>query len=155
MTASPPIPARFLDDIRAAVGPSGWTTEAAALAPYLAEERGNFRGACAIAVWPASTDEVAAVVRLCAKAKIPVTPQGGNTGLAGGAVPAGGVLLSLKRLKRIRAVDPLDFTLTAEAGCVLADVQRAAADAGALFPLSLAAEGSCTIGGNLSTNAGG
>ena len=154
MTAVP-LSARFLDDIRAAVGPSGWTTDSEALAPYLAEERGNFRGACAIAVWPASTDEVAAVVRLCAKAKVAVTPQGGNTGLAGGAVPAGGVLLSLKKLRRIRAVDPLDFTLTAEAGCVLADVQRAAADAGALFPLSLAAEGSCTIGGNLSTNAGG
>jgi D-lactate dehydrogenase (cytochrome) len=153
MTASPS--ARFLDDIRAAVGPSGWTTDPATLAPFLAEERGNFRGACAIAVWPASTDEVAAVVRLCAKARVPITPQGGNTGLAGGAVPAGGVLLSLKKLKRIRVVDPLNFTMVAEAGCVLADAQRAAEEAGALFPLSLAAEGSCTIGGNLSTNAGG
>ncbi|MSO85827.1 MAG: FAD-binding oxidoreductase [Rhodospirillales bacterium] len=153
MTA--PLSERFLDDIRAAVGPSGWTTDAAALAPYLAEDRGNYRGDCQVAVWPASTEEVAAVVRLCAKARIPVTPQGGNTGLAGGAVPAGGVLLSLKKLKRIRAVDPLDFTMIAEAGCVLADAQRSAAAAGALFPLSLAAEGSCTIGGNLSTNAGG
>ena len=149
------ISARFLDDLKAAVGPSGWATDAAALAPFLAEERGNYRGACAIAVWPASTDEVARVVRLCAEAKIPVTPQGGNTGLAGGAVASGGVLLSLKKMKRIRAVDPLNFTLAAEAGCVLADVQAAAARAGALFPLSLAAEGSCTIGGNLSTNAGG
>jgi D-lactate dehydrogenase (cytochrome) len=153
MTAS--ISARFLDDIRAAVGPSGWTTEAAALAPMLAEERGNFRGTCAIAVWPASTEEVAQVVRLCAKAKVAVTPQGGNTGLAGGAVPAGGVLLSLKKLRRVRAVDPLNFSMVAEAGCVLADAQAAAEDAGALFPLSLAAEGSCTIGGNISTNAGG
>ena len=154
MTALP-LSARFLDDIRAAVGPSGWTTDPAALAPYLAEERGNYQGTCAIAVWPASTDEVAAVVRLCARAKIPVTPQGGNTGLAGGAVPAAGVLLSLKKMKRVRAVDPLDFTMVAEAGCVLADAQRSAAAAGAIFPLSLAAEGSCTIGGNISTNAGG
>ena len=154
MTA-PPLSARFLDDIRAAVGPSGWATDAAALAPFLAEERGSFYGACEVAVWPASTDEVARVVRLCAQAKIPITPQGGNTGLMGGAVPAAGVLLSLKKMKRIRAVDPLNFTLTAEAGCVLADVQRAAAEADVLFPLSLAAEGSCTIGGNISTNAGG
>lgn len=150
-----PLPERFLDSLRAAVGDSGWTTDAATMAPYAVEERGVFRGDCAIVVWPASTEEVSHVVRLCADAKVPVTPQGGNTGLVGGGVPAGGVVLSLKRLKRIRGLDRLNHAITVEAGCVLADVQQAAAEAGALFPLSLAAEGSCTIGGNLATNAGG
>ncbi|MBM3733530.1 MAG: FAD-binding oxidoreductase [Acidimicrobiia bacterium] len=159
MTAPPKLPAklpsRFIDDIKAAVGPHGWATDEATLAPHLGEERGNYRGSCAVLVSPASTDEVARVVRLCAEASVALTPQGGNTGLAGGAVPASGVLLSLKRMKRIRALDALNFTMVAEAGCVLADVQRAADEAGALFPLSLAAEGSCTVGGNISTNAGG
>jgi D-lactate dehydrogenase (cytochrome) len=155
MSAKPKLPPRLLDDLRAAVGAKGWVVDAAALAPYLAEERGNYQGACAIMVAPASTEEVARVVQLCAEANVAITPQGGNTGLAGGAVPAAGVLLSLKRLKRIRAVDARDFSLVAEAGVVLADAQAAAAAAGALFPLSLAAEGSCTIGGNISTNAGG
>ncbi len=153
MTA--PLPDRFLDALRAAVGDSGWTTDPARMAPHTVEERGVFRGDCGIVVWPASTEEVSHVVRLCAEAKVAVTPQGGNTGLVGGGVPAGGVVLSLRRLKRIRAVDALNHTMTVEAGCVLADAQQAAAQAGALFPLSLAAEGSCTIGGNLSTNAGG
>jgi D-lactate dehydrogenase (cytochrome) len=155
MTAPATLPERFLDAVRAAVGPHAWATDEATLAPHLAEERGTYRGACAVLVSPASTDEVARVVRLCADASVAVTPQGGNTGLAGGAVPASGVLLSLKRMRRIRALDALNFTMVAEAGCVLADVQRAADDAGALFPLSLAAEGSCTVGGNISTNAGG
>ncbi len=155
MTAPAPLPERFLDAVRAALGPHAWATDEATLAPHLAEERGSYRGACAILAMPASTDEVARVVKLCADASVAVTPQGGNTGLAGGAVPASGVLLSLKRMKRVRALDALNFTMVAEAGCVLADVQRAADDAGALFPLSLAAEGSCTVGGNISTNAGG
>ena len=150
-----PLSDRFLDALRAAVGDSGWTTDPARMAPHTAEERGVFQGECGIVVWPASTEEVSHVVRLCAESKVSVTPQGGNTGLVGGGVPAGGVVLSLRRLKRIRAVDSLNHTMTAEAGCVLADAQQAAAKAGALFPLSLAAEGSCTIGGNLSTNAGG
>jgi D-lactate dehydrogenase (cytochrome) len=155
MTAPAPLPERFLDAVRAALGPHAWATDEATLAPHLAEERGSYRGACAILAMPASTDEAARVVKLCADASVAVTPQGGNTGLAGGAVPASGVLLSLKRMKRVRALDALNFTMVAEAGCVLADVQRAADDAGALFPLSLAAEGSCTVGGNISTNAGG
>ena len=106
-------------------------------------------------VRPASTEEVAGVVSLCADAGVAVVPQGGNTGLVGGGVPDGGIVLSTERLNRIRAVDPLNRTMTVEAGCILSDLHRAADDAGALFPLSLAAEGSCRIGGNISTNAGG
>jgi FAD/FMN-containing dehydrogenase len=127
-------------------------------APYLIDWRKQWRGAAVCVARPASTAEVAAVVRLCAQQNIAVVPQGGNTGLVGGSVPTGTrpeLVLSLSRMNRIRALDALNNTLTAEAGCVLADIQRAADQAGRLFALSLAAEGSCQIGGNLSTNAGG
>jgi FAD/FMN-containing dehydrogenase len=101
---------------------------------------------------------VAAVVRICAEAKLPIVPQGGNTGLVGGGVPpedGHNIVLALGRMNRIRAIDPVNFTMTVEAGCILADLHQAAAEADRLFPLSLGAEGSCQIGGNLSTNAGG
>ena len=107
---------------------------------------------------PASTEEVAAVVRICAEARLPIVPQGGNTGLVGGGVPpedGHNIVLALGRMNRIRAIDPVNFTMTVEAGCILAHLQQAAAEADRLFPLSLGAEGSCQIGGNLSTNAGG
>ena len=120
--------------------------------------RKRFRGRALAVVRPADTAQVAAVLHACTDHGASVVPQGGNTGLVGGGVPdASGtqVLLSLTRLQRIRAIDPANLTLTAEAGCVLQTVQQAAADAGLMFALSLAAEGSCTIGGNLATNAGG
>ena len=104
---------------------------------------------------PRTEAEVAFVVQQCAEAGVPIVPQGGNTGLVGGGVPFGGVVLSLARLDRIRAVDPVNATMTVEAGCILNNVQEAADAADCLFPLSLAAEGSCRIGGNLATNAGG
>jgi D-lactate dehydrogenase (cytochrome) len=128
------------------------------MAPHLEELRGRYRGAALALVKPASTAEVAEVVGLAAAAKIPVVPQGGNTGLVGGQVPpehGRALLVNLSRMNRIRSLDPVDSTITVEAGCLLASVQAAAAEAGRLFPLSLAAEGSCQIGGNLSTNAGG
>jgi FAD/FMN-containing dehydrogenase len=120
--------------------------------------RRRWHGKALAVVRPADTAEVAAVVRACAVHGAAIVPQGGNTGLVGGGVPDGSgtqVLLSLSRLNRIRAVDPDNLTLTAEAGCVLRAVQTAAAGLGLLFPLSLAAEDSCTIGGNLASNAGG
>ncbi|MCW5633037.1 MAG: FAD-binding oxidoreductase [Rubrivivax sp.] len=129
-----------------------------ALEAYLLDWRRRWRGRALAVVRPGSTAEVAAVVRACAAAGTALVPQGGNTGLVGGGVPdASGtqVLLSLQRLNRVRALDAANLTITAEAGCVLHHVQQAAADAGLLFPLSLAAEGSCTLGGNLATNAGG
>jgi FAD/FMN-containing dehydrogenase len=145
-----------LDRIKAIVGERGWVADAAAREPYLAETRGLFRGETDLVVRPGSTAEVAAVVRACAEAGIAMVPQGGNTGLCGGAVAhAGSVIISLARLNRIRDIDPLTYTMTVEAGCILADLQAAAAQHDRLFPLSLAAEGSCQIGGNLSTNAGG
>ncbi|HUY04569.1 MAG TPA: FAD-binding oxidoreductase [Rhodocyclaceae bacterium] len=144
------------------VGAGQVLTSAADMAPYLTDWRGRYTGTARCVVRPGNTEEVARVVACCAGAGTAVVPQGGNTGLVGGGTPlaaaygAGGqVLVSLTRLSRIRAIDRDNNTITVEAGCVLQEVQRAAFDAGLLFPLSLAAEGSATIGGNLSTNAGG
>lgn len=131
-------------------------TEAAALAPFCTDWRGRYTGRPLCVVLPSTTEAVAAVVSACAAAGVPVVPQGGNTGLCGGATPIGGeVLISLRRLNRIRSVDADNNAITVEAGCTLQAVQDAAASVDRLFPLSLAAEGSATIGGNLSTNAGG
>jgi len=128
------------------------------VAPYLTDWRNRFHGAALAVVRPATTDEVAAVVKACAELRIGIVPQGGNTGMCGGATPdatGSEIVLSLARLNRIRALDAANATVTVEAGVPLAAVHAAAAGAGLLFPLSLASEGSCTIGGNLSTNAGG
>jgi len=140
------------------VGVTHVLTAAADMKPYLTDWRRQYSGPAECVVRPASTVEVSKVVALCAREAIAVVPQGGNTGLVGGSVPTGTrreLVLSLGRMNRIRSLDLLNDTATVEAGCILAAVQAAAADAGRLFPLSLAAEGSCQIGGNLSTNAGG
>lgn len=147
----------LLDTLRAAIGDAHVLT-GGDLAAWELDWRKRYRGRALAVVRPGSTDEVAAVVRACAAHGTALVPQGGNTGLVGASVPdASGtqVLLSTSRLNRVRALDRDNLTLTVEAGCVLQAVQEAAADAGLLFPLSLAAEGSCTIGGNLATNAGG
>ncbi|HEY1433088.1 MAG TPA: FAD-binding oxidoreductase [Stellaceae bacterium] len=147
-----------LGRIKEAVGPRGWIADPAEQEPYLTEARRLWHGATRLVVRPASTEEVAAVVRICAEAKLPIVPQGGNTGLVGGGVPpedGRNIVLALGRMHRIRAIDPVNFTMTVEAGCVLAHLHEAAAAVDRLFPLSLGAEGSCQIGGNLSTNAGG
>ncbi len=128
------------------------------MASYLTDWRRRFTGHARAVLRPASTDEVAALVQLCVQHHVPIVPQGGNTGLVLGSVPdhsGTAVVLSLSRLNRIRAVDPINDTLTAEAGCTLHQVQQAAEAHDRLFPLSLASEGSCSIGGNLATNAGG
>jgi FAD/FMN-containing dehydrogenase len=148
----------LLERLRSVVGEEGLRTQAQDLAPALRDWRGRFTGAARALVLPVDTAQASAVLALCHARRIPVVPQGGNTGLAGGATPDAqgrAIVLSTRRLRRIRAVDPHDDTLTAEAGCLLAEVQQAAREAGRLFPLSLAAEGSCTLGGNLATNAGG
>jgi FAD/FMN-containing dehydrogenase len=126
--------------------------------PYYTDWRRQYSAPAEAVVRPAGTAEVAAVVALCAREQVAIVPQGGNTGLVGGSVPTGArreLVLSLARMNRIRNIDALNDTATVEAGCVLAAIQQAAAAAGRLFALSLAAEGSCQIGGNLSTNAGG
>jgi FAD/FMN-containing dehydrogenase len=155
---SRPIPGRLLDALQTAVGSAGLLTDPADVAPYLVDWRGAHGGAAPAILRPANTAEVAAAMRLCHGERVAVVPQGGNTGLCGGAVPDGSgsqLVLSLGRLRTIRGIDPVDDTITVEAGVVLHDVQEAAAAAGRLFPLSLGSEGNCTVGGNLATNAGG
>jgi FAD/FMN-containing dehydrogenase len=144
--------------LSAIVGESALLTTDQDVEPFVVDWRGVYRGNTAAVVKPANTEQVAAVVKLCADSGTPLVPQGGNTGMCGASVPrpdSHEVVLSLARMNRVLNVDALNNTLTAEAGCVLATIQQAAAEADRLFPLSLGAEGSCQIGGNLSTNAGG
>ncbi|MEO5763761.1 MAG: FAD-binding oxidoreductase [Casimicrobiaceae bacterium] len=150
--------ATLLARLAAVVGASNVLTAPADTEAYLVDWRGRFHGAARAVVRPASVDEVAAVVRICAEAAVGIVPQGGNTGMCGGATPhAQGdeIVLVLSRLNRVRALDAANATVTVEAGVTLRGVQDAAEGAGLYFPLSLGSEGSCTIGGNLSTNAGG
>ena len=150
--------AQLRERIAAVVGDKGLIQGEAALAPFVADQRGRYRGRTPFVVRPADTAEVAAVVRLCAAARVPMVPQGGNTGLVGGSIPfeAGEeVVISLGRMNKVRDLDAANFTITVEAGCILQQVQAAAEAVERLFPLSLGAEGTCQIGGNLSTNAGG
>ncbi|MDR7334409.1 FAD-binding oxidoreductase [Roseateles asaccharophilus] len=147
----------FLGALRERLGEPGLLV-GGDLAAYENDWRKRYVGRALAVARPASTGEVATVMRLCHEHRVAVVPQGGNTGLVGGSTPDDSgrqLVLSLTRMKRIREIDVANASLTAEAGCVLADVQAAAAGAGMLFPLSLAAEGSCTLGGNLATNAGG
>lgn len=153
----PPKPT-VLERLREIVGPEGWVSGENATAPFLVEPRGRFHGAAALILRPGSTGEVAEIVRVCAENETGIVPQGGNTGLVGGAVPSADgsqVLMNLARMNRVREMDAENSTVTVEAGCVLAALQSAADATGCLFPLSLAAEESCQIGGNLATNAGG
>ncbi len=148
----------FVEKLRAIVGDKGLITDAAGKHPYLTDWRDNYLGTALAVVRPATTEEVAAVVKLCVAEKVAVVPQGGNTGLVGGGMPhedGREIVLSLNRMNRILEVDEVGYSMTVEAGVVLKTVQEKAAAHDRLFPLSLAAEGSCTIGANLSTNAGG
>ncbi|TCS60113.1 FAD-binding oxidoreductase [Varunaivibrio sulfuroxidans] len=144
-----------LDTIKAIVGPRGWVAPGDDAAPFVREERGLYTSTPELIVLPATTEEVARVVAICAEEAIAITPQSGNTGLVGGAVAEDGIVLSTRRMDAILDLNAQNATISVQAGCILADIQAAAQRAGLLFPLSLAAEGSCRIGGNLSTNAGG
>jgi len=148
----------LLQSLAGTLGPRGFTRDPHDMAPWLVDWRGRYHGAAAAMVSPASTDEVAAVVRLCAEARVPIVPQGGNTSVVGGATPStkgDAVLLSLRRMNRIRALSPEANSVICEAGVILANLHEAAATADRRFPLSLGAKGSATIGGLISTNAGG
>ena len=152
----PPLPLELVAKFRAVVGDKYAVTDAAAIAPYVTEERDLFHGRSPLVLRPGSTAEVSAICKLASEHKIALVPQGGNTGLVGGQTPHHGeVVVSLRRLDKIREIDPASNTMTCEAGVILQIAQARAADVDRLFPLSLGAEGSCTIGGNLSTNAGG
>lgn len=151
----PEIVAAALKRIGARIGAEHVLTAPADQAPYLTEGRGLFRGVTPAVLRPGNREDVAFCVATCAKAGLAMVPQGGNTGLVGAQVPLGSLVIALERLDRIRDLDPVDLTLTAEAGCTLQAVQEAAYAANALFPLSIGSQGSCRIGGNLASNAGG
>ncbi len=152
MTAVAP---QALAALKSALGEGGWTEDPAEVAPWLTEWRNRWTGDTPLMLTPRSTDQVAAAVRVCAEHRIPLVTQGGGTGLVGGQIPHGEVLLSTRRMRAVRDVTPLDDAMTVEAGVTLLEAQQAAAAADRMFPLSLAAEGSATIGGVVSTNAGG
>ncbi|WP_407117486.1 FAD-binding oxidoreductase [Bradyrhizobium sp. LMG 9283] len=155
-SATPPLAPELIDQFRKIVGERHAITDAADIEPYVTEERNLFHGRSPLVLRPGSTAEVAAICKLASAHNIALVPQGGNTGLVGGQTPHNGeVVVSLRRLDKIREVDTASNTMTCEAGVVLQIAQAKAAEVDRLFPLSLGAEGSCTIGGNLSTNAGG
>jgi FAD/FMN-containing dehydrogenase len=148
----------LLSHLRSLVGPSGYLDQAADIEPYLVDHRKLYHGATSLVLRPDSTDQVSRILAACNEAGVGVVPFGGNTSYCGGTVPnedGSEIVLSLGRLKRVRTIDPVNNTMIVEAGCVLAEVQKAAEGVDRLFPLSLGSEGSCQIGGNLSTNAGG
>ena len=150
-----PVPDDVLARLKSVLGEGGWSQDPMRLAPKLVEERGRWKGTTPLLALPRTVDEVAAVVGVCFETGTAIVPQGGNTGLVAGQVPQGEILLSLERMKAVREVAPLDDVLVAEAGVTLAEVHAAATAADRFFPLSLASEGSCTVGGLVSTNAGG
>jgi len=153
---APPLPPELVARFRKIVGDKYAVTDQADIAPYVTEERDLFRGRSPLVLRPGSTAEVAAICKLATEHGIALVPQGGNTGLVGGQTPHHGeVVVSMRRLDKIRDIDTASNTMTCEAGVVLQIAQQRAAEVDRLFPLSLGAEGSCTIGGNLSTNAGG
>lgn len=147
-----------LDLIRNELDPAILVADDSAFTRYTHDWSGDYVGRAGLVVRPRDTDEVARVVRVCAELKVPVIPQGGHTGLVGAATPSGSgdeLVISLERLNKIRSIDSINYSMTVEAGCVLASVQEAAIEADRYFPLALGAQGSCQIGGNIATNAGG
>jgi len=147
-----------LQKLKNTLGPKGWIEDKEIIEPYLLEERGLFRGESSLLLKPQNTEEVSKILKLCNKYNIKIVPQGGRTGLCGGTIPSENgqeIILSLERMNKIKDLNEANFTITVDAGCILNNIQNIADEKNFLFPLSLASEGSCTIGGNLSTNAGG
>ena len=149
------IPADFLTEAKQLLGDKGWRMDAESLEDVATPWRGTYRGHTPFLALPSSTDEVAGLVKLCAKHRVAITPQGGNTGLVDAGTPHGEITLSMRRMQQVREVDPFNNSLVIEAGAPLVVAQEAAANAKRLFPLSLGSEGTATIGGLISTNAGG
>src|SRR5271170_1722872 len=149
---------KTLGELKAAVGRGSWFDSPEAVAPYLTDFRNLYRGATPLVLAPRSVDEVARILSICNREEVAVVPHGGNTSYCGGATPDEGgsqIVLSLRGLNRVRQIDAVNYSMIIEAGCTLAEAQKAAREAERLFPLSLGSEGTAQIGGNLSTNAGG
>ena len=147
-----------VDQIKSLVGPRGYVSKMDEMEPHLVDWRGVYRGNAELVCYPINTKEVSDIVKICSAAMMPIVPQGGNTSMCGGSVPlknSASIILNLSRMNKIRYLDKNNYTMTVEAGCVLQKLQQLASDSDRYFPLRLAAEGSCMIGGNLATNAGG
>lgn len=158
MTDRFPVSDEVIRRLKAATGAGGWIEDPDSVAPYVRDQRSLFEGRTPLVLKPRTVEEVATIVSICHETLTPIVPQGGNTGLVGGSVPfetGKEVVLSLSKLNQIRSISPENNSMAVDAGCILSDIQAAAQNVDRLFPLSLAAEGSCQIGGNLSTNAGG
>ena len=155
MTNSPDFPKSFVQSVKDLLGPSGWTDDPSDLESAVTPWRGNYKGYTQLIAKPASTQEVSELVKLCFQNHIPITPQGGNTGLVDAGIPHGDLSVSLRRLKRIRETDELNNSLVSDSGVTLFEVQEAAKSMDRFFPLSLASQGTATVGGLVSTNAGG
>ena len=156
MLDQPRLDPELLNRFAAIVGPKYAVTDKSAQEPYLVEMRDLYHGRTPVVLRPGSVEEVSAILKLANETRTAIVPQGGNTGLVGGQIPHNGeVLLSLTRLDKIREIDPVSNTMTVEAGVTLQRAREAASEADRLYPQLLPSEGSCTIGGNLSTNAGG
>src|SRR3979411_430310 len=154
--SAPPLSPELIARFRAIVGDKYAVTDAADIAPYVTEERDLYHGRSPLVLRPGSTAEGSAICKLATEHRIALVPQGGNTGLVGGQTPHNGeVVVSMRRMDKVRDLDTASKTMTCAAGVVLQTAQQRAGEVDRLFPLSLGAEGSCTIGGNLSTNAGG
>ena len=150
--------AESIKRLKKIVGPDNYIDDAIKMQRYLSDWRSQFQGRSPLILKPLNTQIVSEILKLCNKKHIAVVPQGGNTGLVGGAIPSNSnieIIISLEKMNKILDIDSVNFTMTLESGCILSEVQNAALDANRMFPLSLAAEGSCQIGGNLATNAGG
>ena len=155
---SRPPSSALLESLERLLGPKGFTVEASEMEPWLVDWRGRYRGAAAAMLSPASAGEAAEAVRRCAGEGVAIVPQGGNSSMVGGATPdrsGTSILLSLRRMNRIRSLDPAANLAVCEAGVILATLHDAALAAGRRFPLTLGAKGSATVGGLVSTNAGG
>ena len=150
-----PISEKFSQELEKLVGKTNLLINSSDLSGYLQEERGLLESFCTLVVRPSNTAQLSKIVILCNDFGISMVPLGGNTGLVGGGIADGGIIISLEKLNVIEKVDPINHTMIVGAGCILTNIQEAAREADCLFPLSLGAEGSCQIGGNLSTNAGG
>jgi FAD/FMN-containing dehydrogenase len=150
-----PVPADVVSRLKAVLGEGGWSQDPELIGPMLVEWRGRWKGETPLLVTPRTTAEVAAVVGICAAEGVAITPQGGNTGLVAGQIPHGEILLSTRKLTAVRDVDPIDDVMVLEAGVTLYEAHQQAAKVGRRFTVGVASEGSCTIGGLISTNAGG
>jgi len=148
-------PDKFIADLKAIINPRDFVTDEEKIKPSLTDWVGYADGKSSLMLTPRNTEEVSGILKLCSNYKIPIVPQGGNTGSVAGAIPNGEIILNMTKMNSIREINPNDYTVTVDAGCILEKIHELAIESNRFFPLSIGSQGTCTIGGNISTNAGG